>query len=339
MHFLSYPPQKFTKMFWAHFWSFHFASKKSYGRIFSIFASKIEAVCCEVQTHFGSSLPARFTEKSSGRNVTIYVSKNEGISREVQTHLGSFRLEGLHKKFWQHFFDFCVQKRSCLLWSSDPILTFSHCMIYIKCSGRIFTIYAFKNGAVCREVQTHIGSSLPASFTEKVLGAIPRFVSPKMKLFAVKFRRILEAFAFRALYKMFWAHFPRFVRPKMKLFAVEFRRILEVLWLRVLQQKFWTQFHDLCVQKRSCLPWNSDTFWKFSACEFYRKSSGRNSMICSSKNEAVCREVQTHIGSSLPASFTGKVLGAIPRFVSPKIKRFAVKFRRILEALDRKSVV
>jgi len=78
----------------------------------------------------------------------------------------------------------------------------------------------------------------------------------------------------------------------MKLFAVELRRILDVLCLRVLQQKFWAQFHDLRVQKRSCLPWNSDAFWKFSACKFYRKSCGRNSTIFSSKNEVVCREIQ-----------------------------------------------
>jgi len=82
----------------------------------------------------------------------------------------------------------------------------------------------------------------------------------------------------------------------MKLFAVEFRRI-----------------------------------WKFSAFEFYRKSFGRNSTICASKNEADCREIQMHSGSSLPATFAEKVLGAIPRFVCPKLKRFAVKFRRILE--------
>jgi len=30
---------------------------------------------------------------------------------------------------------------------------------------------------------------------KKVLGAISRFMRPKMKLFAVKFRRILEVFA------------------------------------------------------------------------------------------------------------------------------------------------
>jgi len=79
-------------------------------------------------------------------------------------------------------------------------------------------IYVSKNEAVCREVQMHSGSSLTASFTEKVLGAIPRFV-----------------------------------RPQTKLFAVKFRRILDVLRLQVLQRKFWANFHDLCVQKRSCL--------------------------------------------------------------------------------------
>jgi len=41
-----------------------------------------------------------------------------------------------------------------------------------KSSGRIFSIFASKNEGICREVQTHSGISLPASFTEKVLGAI-----------------------------------------------------------------------------------------------------------------------------------------------------------------------
>jgi len=81
-------------------------------------------------------------------------------------------------------------------------------MLYIKCSGRIFTIYASKNEAVCREIQTHFRSSLPASFTEKVLGTISRFVRPKMKRFAVKFRRILEVSPCKLYKKMFWAHFP-----------------------------------------------------------------------------------------------------------------------------------
>jgi len=50
-------------------------------------------------------------------------------------------------------------------------------------------------------------------------------------------------------------------------------------------------------------------------------------------SEAVCREIQTHFGSSPPATVTEKVLGTISRFVRPKVKRFAAKFRRILEVL------
>ena len=124
-----------------------------------------------------------------------------------------------------------------------------------------------------------------------------------------------------------------FLRLETKLFAVKFRRISKVFCLQDLQKKFWSQFHDLYVQKWSCLPWNSDTFWKFSACEIYRKSCRRDSTIYVSKNEVVCCEVQTHFGSSLPASFKEKVVDAIPWFVRPKTKLFAVKFRRILEVL------
>jgi len=66
------------------------------------------------------------------------------------------------------------------------------------------------------------------------------------------------------------------------------------------------------------LPCSSDAFWKFSACEFYRKGSGRNSTICAAKNEAVFREIQMHSRSSLPASFKEKVLGAIHDFCVKK---------------------
>jgi len=71
----------------------------------------------------------------------------------------------------------------------------------------------------------HSGSSLPASFKEKVVGAIPQFLRPQTKLFALKFRRILEVLCLQVLQKVLGA-IPRFVRPKMKLFAVKFRRIL-----------------------------------------------------------------------------------------------------------------
>jgi len=69
------------------------------------------------------------------------------------------------------------------------------------------TICVSKNEAVCCEVQTHSGTSLPVSLTEKVVGPIPRFVRSKTKLFVVKFRRIVEALCQEVLQKKFWAQF------------------------------------------------------------------------------------------------------------------------------------
>jgi len=91
---------------------------------------------------------------------------------------------------------------------------------------------------------------------------------------------------------------PQFLHPKTKLFVVKLRRIPEVLGLQVLKKMSWC-----------------------------------NSTICASKSETVCCEIQMHFGSSLPASFTEKVVGAIPQFMRPKVKRFAAKFRCILEFL------
>jgi len=82
------------------------------------------------------------------------------------------RLQVLQKKFWAHFHDLCI-----------------------------------KNEAVYCEVQPNFGSSLRARFTEKVLGAITRFMRPKTKLFSVKFRRMLEVLCVQGLQKKFWAQF------------------------------------------------------------------------------------------------------------------------------------
>jgi len=49
-----------------------------------------------------------------------------------------------------------------------------------------------KNEAACCEVQTHFESFRLASFVKKCMDAILRFICPKTKLFAVKFRCILE---------------------------------------------------------------------------------------------------------------------------------------------------
>ena len=258
--------QKWSGLLWSSdaFWKFSPFKlyKKSSGHFFPIYVSKNEVVCHGVQTHFGSSLLASFTEKVLGAIPRFVRPKKKAVWVWNSDAFWTFSTCKVYrKKFRAECQDICVQKRSGLLWSSDAFLTFSPCMLYIKCSGHIFTIYASKNEAVCCEIQTHFGSSPLASFTEKVLGTISLFV-----------------------------------RPKMKWFAVKFRRILEVLCLRVFHKKFWAQFHNLCVQKQSWLPWNSDAFWKFSACKVFRKN-----------------------------------LGAILRFVCPKTKQFAVKYRRVLE--------
>ena len=119
-----------------------------------------------------------------------------------------------------------------------------------------------------------------------------------MKLFAVKFRRILEVLCLQGLQKNFWAHFhdlcvqkwscflrssdafrkfslcevyKKLLGTLSRLFAMEFRRILEVHCLQVLQKRFWAHIHDFCFQKWSCLPWSSDAFWKFVLYEEYKK--------------------------------------------------------------------
>ena len=113
---------------------------------------------------------------------------------------------------------------------------YSVCKVYRKSSGGNFTIYASKNEAVCREVETHFGSSPLARFTEKVLGAISRFMCPKTKLFAAKLDALWKYSASK-VYRISSGRMFTVMHPKTKLFAVKLRRILEVLRLQGLQKK------------------------------------------------------------------------------------------------------
>jgi len=97
------------------------------------------------------------------------------------------------------------------------------------------------------------------------------------------------------------------MRPKTKLFAMKFRRILEVLCLQDLQKKLWAQFHDLFVEKRSCLLWRSDAVWTFSPCKLCKQSSGWILPIYAPKNKVVCCEIQAHFGSSRFARFMKRI--------------------------------
>jgi len=164
--------------------------QKNSGRNFTSCASKNEAICYEVQTHFGSPLPCKVYKNSSGLFFSIFSSKSEVVYRCAQMHSGCSQLARFTvKSSGRNFmiYDLYVRKRSGLPLSSDAIWKLSPFKLYKKSSGRIFSIYASKNEAVCREIQTHFGSSLPVSFTEKVVGAIPRFVRPKTKLLVVNF--------------------------------------------------------------------------------------------------------------------------------------------------------
>jgi len=223
-----------------------------------ICAFKNEAVCHESQTHFKISLRASFTEKVVGAIPRFMRPKTKLFVVKIQTHFGSSLPARFTEKVVGAIPRFMRPKTKLCAVKFRHILELAPFTLHEKSCWCIFPIYASKNEAVWCEVQTHFGSSLPASFKEKVLGAIPRFVHSKMKLF-----------------------------------AVQFRRILKVLCLQVLKKK-----------------------------------CGRNSKICASKNEAFCCEIQTHSKSSLPASFTEKVVGAIPELMCSKTKLFAVKFRQ-----------
>jgi len=118
-------------------------------------------------------------------------------------------------------------KRSFLLLSSDAFWKFSVCKVYRKGFGRNFTIYVSKNEVVSCKVWTHFGSFHLARYTTKVLGALSRFLHPRTKLFAMKFRRFWM-FSPCKLHKKVMGALSRFLPPKIKLFAVEFGRILEV---------------------------------------------------------------------------------------------------------------
>ena len=303
-------------------------------------------------------LRLQLNKKVLGAISRIMRPKLKLLAVKFRRILEVFALPGLWRRFWAHIHDLYVQKWSCFLRSSNAFRKFSPYEVYNKSSVRIITILASTNEAVCREVQADFRSFLHAGFTKKLWRIFSIFASKNEAVcreVQTDFGSVLRA----RFIKKFMAHYLEFLHPKMKLFAVEFRRILEVFALWGLWRKFLAYDHDFCVQKRSCWQWSWDAFWKFFACKFWRKSSWRiittfaskNEAVCclssdafwkfslcevykeifgrivtifASKNEAVDNEDETHFGSSLPANFEEKVHGALSRLLRPKMKRFAV---------------
>jgi len=177
---------------------------------------------------------------------------------------------------------------------------FSACNVYNKSFGCNFTIYdlcAQKRSGLLLSSDDFWKLS-PCQLDKKVLSAFSPFLRPKTKLFAVKFRCILEVLCLQSLQRKVPGAMSRYMCPVTKWFSVMFRHILEVFALQGLQKKFSAHFLDFCIQKRSCLLRSSDTFLTFLPCMLCKKCSGRIFTI----------------------------------YVS-KTKLFAMKFRRILEVL------
>jgi len=168
-----------------------------------IFASTNEAVCREVQTDFGNFLRASFIQKLWAYFLDFCVQKWSCLLLSSDAFWKLWLCQSLWRKFWAHFHDLCVRKRSCLLLRSDAFWKFSACKVYRKSSGRIFTIYVSKNEVVSCDVQTHFGSFHLARLITEVLGALSPFLRPRKKLFALKLRRVLEVFSMQALLKSY----------------------------------------------------------------------------------------------------------------------------------------
>jgi len=114
-------------------------------------------------------------------------------------HFGGSPLANLQKKFWAHFHDLCVQKKSCLLWSSHAFRKFPHCQVCEICSGQILMVHVNENDAVCRAVQTQFRSIPLARLMKSSERIFMIYVSRKQTF-------LTSTFLWK-LCKMLWARF------------------------------------------------------------------------------------------------------------------------------------
>ena len=169
-----------------------------------------------------------------------------------------------------------------------------------KCFGCIFTIFASKNEAACREAQVHCGGF---HFASKKKGSGPIF-----SIFCVqKWSCLLlgsDAFwmfsACNVYNKSFGCNFTIYdlcaqKRSGLLLSSDDFWKLSPCQ----LEKKFWAHFLDFCVQKPSGLLWSSDAFRKFLPCQVYERCSGSIFTVYVYENNAVCCKVQTQFGSFL----------------------------------------
>jgi len=128
--FSKFSPCKLCEKFWGHIIDFcvqkwscllftsdvilkfppHEVYEKSSGRIFTIHASRNEAVCCVVRNHFRSSPLARFTEKVLGAYLRFMCPKTKLFAVEFRRILEGFFL----LDYWKisgRIFKICVSRK------------------------------------------------------------------------------------------------------------------------------------------------------------------------------------------------------------------------------------
>jgi len=88
---------------------------KSSEHIFKKFASRNKAVCCRVQMQLRSFRLARFIKIVLGAFSQFMRSKMKLFVVKFIHIFEVLHLQGLQKKFWAHFHNLYVQKRSFLL--------------------------------------------------------------------------------------------------------------------------------------------------------------------------------------------------------------------------------
>ena len=130
--------------------------QKNSGHIFMIYMLKNEAFCCEVETHFGSSPLARFTEKNLGPFLWFMCPNTKLFAMKFRRFVEVLHLQGLQEKILGAVSRFMCPKTKLFAVKLRCIWKLSACKVYRINSGCIFMIYVFKNEAVCCEVETHL---------------------------------------------------------------------------------------------------------------------------------------------------------------------------------------
>jgi len=164
--------------------------EKRSGRIFTFFASKNEAVCCEFQTHFVLCLQG-LQKRFWAHFLNLMHPKTKLFSVKSRRILEVFLLQDLWKQFWVLFPDLCVQKWSGLLWNLDIFLL---CKLKKKCWVHFHDLCIQKRSCLLWHSDTFLTFSSPR-IVEKVLNKFSRFMCPQTKPFAAKLHTFLKLFA------------------------------------------------------------------------------------------------------------------------------------------------